>query len=219
MFFYILKIILNWATFILKFSGEVCGIFFVNLLCRSAVSYWKFLWLSWVSLWVGIYVALIGIIIIVRKVLFSTIIRSGRRTDSRASIRWLESLQFPSTEINRRKTVLYGLSDSLLDLQNVWNGVLWKPWLEFQNVLNYVFWPCVIVGKEFSIRNDMWGNAVTIIQKVLGWDHHWIYEISEVCVIFNLLGKYGAWIDDAWDMFHVSSFWLMKISNHIFSEV
>ena len=147
------------------------------------------------------------------------IIRSVHWTDAGVSIHWLDFHQNPPVKRNRGKTILHGMSDSRLEFQNVWNNVFWKPWFEFRTVWNYVFQLYIILGKEFFGRNYMWGNVVTILQKGLEWDHHWISEISEVCVIFHLIYEYIAWIDDVWDMLHVNIFWLITLGNHIFSEV
>ena len=46
-----------------------------------------------------------------------------------------------------------------------------------------------------------------------------ITDISEKSVILNLLSENFAWINDAWDVFHVNIFWLMTLSNHVFYEI
>ena len=46
-----------------------------------------------------------------------------------------------------------------------------------------------IVGKYFVNGNNVCGNIVTSFQERLNEDHHWVSDISEVCVIFHFLRK------------------------------
>ena len=65
----------------------------------------------------------------------------------------------------------------------------------------------------------MCGSIVTVFQEHLEGDHHWVYEIYEVRVIFDLFRKNAARIDDARNVIDVNIFQLMAFLNHIFLEV
>ena len=95
---------------------------------------------------------------------------------------WPDSLQRPPVERNWGKTVLYSLSD---------------PQFKFYIFWEYVFRPYWIVGKDFFSGNNVCWKIVTLLQERLNRDHHWVYDISEVCVILHFLHKNISWIDNA----------------------
>ena len=47
---------------------------------------------------------------------------------------------------------------------------------------------------------------MTLFKKGLDLEHHGVYDISEVCVIFNILCEYVAWIYDSRVVFDVHIF-------------
>ena len=130
----------------------------------------------------SISVALIGIFIRVRKVLFSTIIRSKRWTGAGVNIQWLNLSQHLLVERNGGTTFLHGLSDSQLDFQNFLNDVFWKPLLKFQTGWNYVFLPYGILEKEFLAEMICEGMLWIYFRK--GWSENIIESLRFLrCVL------------------------------------
>ena len=174
---------------------------------------------------IHIDVLLIDLFLWVRKVLFSTIIRSrfcigrGWRIETGVSIHLTRIMSTPLCQEKCRE-------DSLE--RYLWFPIGVTECLE-RCVLELFIWVIDSLGlyvttiwnnrKGFSSGNDMWGNVVTIIQKGLDWYHNLISDIFEVCVVFNLLCEYVARIYDTWYMLHVNILWLMTFANHILSEV
>ena len=60
---------------------------------------------------------------------------------------------------------------------------------------------------------------MTVFQKSLEGDHRGVSDISEVCVVSNLLCEYVAQIYDSRDVVDIHTFRLMTFANHILSEV
>ena len=69
-----------------------------------------------------------------------------------------------------------------------------------------MFRPYGIVGKDFVSRNNVCGKIVTVFQECLEGDHHFVSEISEVCVIFHFLCENVDRIDDARNVFDLNIF-------------
>ena len=81
-----------------------------------------------------------------------------------------------------------------------------------------MFWPNIIVGKDFICSNNLMGNVVVVSKKGLKGNHHVIADIVIMCVILNLLGEDFTGVYDARYVLQIDIFGLVGFTNQFLLE-